>query len=217
MPLRGFLHVPRGALAFAAALVAFMFVPMQDLPASAVTVEETIVGPDAAQVDAIAIEVPEAAAVDDLSRDGYGVEVHSLVMWAIDPNTKISSYFGYRVAPCGGCSSDHQGVDYNPGMGAPIVAIADGVVVAVGNPSGELGVHAIIEHVVDGVKIRSVYGHMAFGSMDLEVGDIVARGQLLGAVGSTGQSTGPHLHFGILQTDGEAVDPIDWMQAHVNS
>lgn len=211
-PLRGFLHVPRGVLAFAAAVVAFTFVPMQDLPASAVTVEETIAGPvDAKEAVTIAVEVPATASTENLSRDGYGVEVHSLVMWPLDPNTKIGSRFG------GASGRGHHGVDFNPGAGHPIVAIANGIVVEAGNPSGEYGVHAVIEHVIDGVTVRSVYGHMAMGSMDLEVGDVVVRGQLVGAVGSTGMSTGPHLHFGILEADGTAIEPLAWMRAHVNS
>jgi murein DD-endopeptidase MepM/ murein hydrolase activator NlpD len=79
-----------------------------------------------------------------------------------------------------------------------------------------MGVHLIIDHVIDGEEVSSVYGHMAFGSLSLQVGDVVKRGQIVGLVGSTGMSTGPHLHLGILK-DGEPIEPLAWMRAHVNS
>ena len=103
-----------------------------------------------------------------------------------------------------------------PATAFPIQAVADGTVVEVGNPSGELGVHVLIQHNIDGVIFTSIYGHMQLGSMSLNVGDTVTRGQQLGLIGSTGQSTGPHLHFGIL-SNGVEIDPLPWLQEHANS
>jgi murein DD-endopeptidase MepM/ murein hydrolase activator NlpD len=126
---------------------------------------------------------------------------------------EISSDFGWRVAPCGACSSDHQGVDFVPGEGKPVMAILNGVVAEAGINQG-YGYWVKIEHIVpitDGEVERwvTVYAHLKAGSIpdDVRVGANVARGQNLGAVGSTGISTGPHLHFE-LHIDGVVVDPL---------
>ncbi|WP_258046279.1 M23 family metallopeptidase [Leifsonia shinshuensis] len=126
----------------------------------------------------------------------------------------ISDGFGYRVAPCSGCSSYHEGIDMNPGAGSPIQAIADGVVREVGNPSGSLGVYAIIDHQIDGETVSSLYAHMAYGSLALRVGQTVKVRQLVGLVGSTGASTGAHLHLGI-SVNGTPVDPFAWLTQKV--
>ena len=80
-----------------------------------------------------------------------------------------------------------------------------------------LGVYAIIQHDIDGVVVSSVYGHMEFGSLRLHVGQTVARGQLVGLVGDTGESTGPHLHLGILDADGTPIDSLAWITKHANA
>src|SRR5690606_21744821 len=137
----------------------------------------------------------EASAVDAFGRDAFSVTEFDLVQWPLPASTRISSWFGARS--CAGCTSDHRGIDFNPGAGAPIAAIADGVVVESGW-GGALGERIIIEHVVNGQQVRSLYAHMASGTRAVAVGSTVARGQIIGRVGSTGLSTGPHLHFGIL-------------------
>ena len=126
---------------------------------------------------------------------------------------EISSDFGWRVPPCGACSSDHQGVDFVPGEGKPVMAILNGVVAEAGLNQG-YGYWVKIEHIVpitEGEVERwvTVYAHLKAGSIpdDVRVGANVARGQTLGAVGSTGISTGPHLHFE-LHIDGVVVDPL---------
>jgi murein DD-endopeptidase MepM/ murein hydrolase activator NlpD len=126
---------------------------------------------------------------------------------------EISSDFGWRVPPCGACSSDHQGVDFVPGEGKPVMAILNGVVAEAGLIQG-YGYWVKIEHIVpitEGEVERwvTVYAHLKAGSIpdDVRVGANVSRGQTLGAVGSTGISTGPHLHFE-LHIDGVVVDPL---------
>jgi murein DD-endopeptidase MepM/ murein hydrolase activator NlpD len=207
--LIGFMRVRRRNLALGAALASFMFVGMHDAAASAAQLEPPVASHVASSQSLHVSGLAEAPSTD---RDAIGISTYTPVQWPIDPTTKISSYFGLRS--CAGCTRDHQGVDFNPGYGTPIAAIADGVVVAIGNPSGQLGVHAIVEHEVDGQLVRSVYAHMAMGSLAVGVGDEVLRGEILGLVGSTGQSTGPHLHFGILYGD-QAIEPLSWMREHV--
>ena len=118
-------------------------------------------------------------------------------------NADISSYFGYRNAPCAACSSNHQGVDFAPGYGTKVRAAIAGTVTEVGY-DGELGYTVIIS---DRTHIETVYGHMIPGSATVSVGDVVELGQTIGKVGDSGVSTGAHLHFG-LKWDGRFVDPL---------
>ncbi len=95
-------------------------------------------------------------------------------------------------------------------------AIAAGTVVETDNPSdSSLGVHVAIQHVIDGVTIVSVYGHMQAGSMTLHVGDIVYADEVVGLVGSTGASTGPHLHFEIRMNGTDPINPLPWMHSQL--
>ena len=126
---------------------------------------------------------------------------------------RMSSGFGYRTAPCGACSSLHQGLDFNPGMGAPIGAVAAGTV-RVSGIYFSYGETVIIDHEVDGRKVSTLYGHMIPGSSPLEVGDRVEPGQFIGSVGSSGVSTGAHLHLEVLMDGTLPVDPAAWLAAH---
>ncbi len=132
---------------------------------------------------------------------------------AIPQGVPISSYFGYRS--CSGCSSDHQGLDFNPGEGTPIQAIADGTVITASRPGGSWGEYVEIEHVINGQRIVSLYAHMLEGSVPLQVGQTVTVGTLVGQVGNTGQSTGAHLHLGVYldgsSVTGRATDPYAWL------
>jgi murein DD-endopeptidase MepM/ murein hydrolase activator NlpD len=170
-----------------------------------------------AEFDAASQHLHLAAHTDPVPvapRDGVTMSTVDLVQWPITPATRISSRFGRRIAPCGGCSTMNSGVDLVPGAGTPIAAIADGTVVQAGF-FGDLGEHVMIRHDVDGQVVTSVYGHMIAGSMRLAVGDRVARGEIVGRVGDTGESTGAHLHFGILDAAGTPEDPMAWMRVHV--
>ena len=113
---------------------------------------------------------------------------------------------------------DHHGQDFNPGLGAPIQAIADGVVSYVEDGDGDLGVHMMIDHVINGEVVTSVYAHMIHGSMLFKKGDTVKVGDVIGKTGDTGMSTGPHLHFEIRLggKDGPWTDPLEWLYANTN-
>ncbi|MCU1445520.1 MAG: hypothetical protein JWP54_1178 [Cryobacterium sp.] len=137
------------------------------------------------------------------------------VLWPFAGVTRISDGYGPRSAPCSGCSTFHDGLDMNPGVGTPIGSIAAGVVSSVtAYDNGGLGVHVMIDHVVDGQKVTSTYGHMLAGSAAVTEGQTVSAGQLIGNVGSTGQSTGPHMHLELHLDGVTAIDPYGWLTAH---
>ena len=162
------------------------------------------------------LTVPAVAAAASVSRDAYGVTDPPPLVWPVPAATPIASGFGPRVSPCAGCSSYHEGVDFDPGFGAPVHAIAAGVVTEATDVSdGALGVHVAIQHVIDGQVVVSVYGHMQVGSVPLHVGDTVTANEQIGLVGDTGASTGAHLHFEIHPGGGDAIDPLPWMHAHL--
>jgi murein DD-endopeptidase MepM/ murein hydrolase activator NlpD len=105
----------------------------------------------------------------------------------------------------------HRGLDFIPGNGAPIFAIADGVVTA-SEYGGGYGQYVYIEHSIGGQTVLSVYAHMQRGSSPVQQGQTVSAGEFLGLVGNTGISTGAHLHFEI-RIDGEYANPFTWLKA----
>lgn len=116
----------------------------------------------------------------------------------------MSSGFGKRVDPFSGNMAWHAGVDFAGRDGSDVVAVASGVVTHAGKRYG-YGQMVEITH-GDGYTTR--YGHQQ--SLAVKVGDIVKKGQAIGAMGSTGRSTGPHVHFEVLK-NGRHVDPKDYV------
>jgi murein DD-endopeptidase MepM/ murein hydrolase activator NlpD len=135
------------------------------------------------------------------------------IRWPFPYAVPISSGYGERAAPCYGCSSMHMGVDFTPGVGTPIYAIADGVVTTSLADQWGFGTHVIITHSINGQTVTSTYAHMQAGSTALAVGDQVGVGDFIGTVGMTGTATGNHLHLEIT-VDGTNVDPFAWLQAN---
>lgn len=136
------------------------------------------------------------------------------IQWPFAVGVTIGDRFGAR--DCAGCSSDHHGQDFNPGNGAPIQVIADGVVRHVEDGEGSLGVNIIVDHTINGQLVSSVYAHMQHGSTKVVEGQVIKVGTILGLTGSTGMSTGPHLHFEIRLDGVTWVDPLEWLYANVN-
>ena len=145
----------------------------------------------------------------------YTNDIDGTIQWPFPVPVPISSGFGPRIAPCGGCSSIHEGIDFTPGRGVAIGSITDGVVSAVIASHAGLGNHVIVDHVINGQLVQSVYAHMLDGSMTVTVGEAVKVTQKLGEVGSTGESTGAHLHLEI-QLNNVPVDPFAWLKANAN-
>ena len=139
------------------------------------------------------------------------------IRWPFPYAVPISSGFGDRAAPCRGCSTSHSGLDFNPGYGAAIFAMADGVVVDVSGGGSSWGTYAVIEHQIDGQTVYSSYAHMQAGSSPLVAGQEVKVGDFVGLVGATGQVSGAHLHLTISVGDPNShVDPYAWLKAHAS-
>lgn len=136
-----------------------------------------------------------------------GDYVGGIMAWPIAKSgTYITSAYGVREHPIQGVIKKHTGIDIgNAGFGAPVIAAADGVVTMAGRYGG-YGNCVIINH---GNGISTLYGH---GQTILtEVGKEVKKGDLIMEVGSTGVSTGPHLHFEV-RLNGSCVDPMPYLQ-----
>ncbi|MCW5714352.1 MAG: M23 family metallopeptidase [Bauldia sp.] len=116
---------------------------------------------------------------------------------------RLSSGFGEREHPILGGPRMHEGIDWAAPSGTPIVAVAQGVVVSAGWESG----YGYTTRIMHAGNVETVYAHQSSIVSGLDAGDFVEQGEMIGAVGSTGRSTGPHLHFEIL-VDGRPVDPL---------
>ena len=126
------------------------------------------------------------------------------------PNTgQVSTIFGVRRYYNGVFAQDyyHRGVDYASGYGSPVIAPAAGQVRLVGQESQGFRVHGNTVGIDHGQGVLSIFLHL--NSIDVQEGELVQAGQRLGTVGSTGASTGSHLHWG-LYVHGVAVDPVPW-------
>ncbi len=123
---------------------------------------------------------------------------------------EISSEFGLRPNPFGGRSYEvHEGLDFAGPVGKPILAAAEGVVVKA-TYDGGYGHHVIIDH---GYGYETLYAHLS--RLQVEVGDRLQRGEIVGLLGSTGRSSGPHLHYGIYR-NGRAVNPRYFLKLEDN-
>ncbi|GMA99579.1 hypothetical protein PIPA1_23790 [Pelosinus sp. IPA-1] len=119
----------------------------------------------------------------------------------------ITSGFGWRISPFGDGNELHPGVDIAYTMGAPVVATADGEVVASG-PAGGYGNLVQIDH---GNGIATLYGHNS--QLAVNVGQQVKKGQVIAYAGSTGKSTGPHVHYEV-RVNNTPIDPMKYLVSY---
>ncbi len=117
----------------------------------------------------------------------------------------VTSGYGRRIHPMTGRRHFHAGLDIAASFGTPVIAPANARVTFAGRKNRALGKTVILDH---GTGTRTWYGHLA--EIHVERGERVSRGQQIGAVGSTGRSTGPHLHY-VVEVNGKAVNPIDYV------
>lgn len=116
--------------------------------------------------------------------------------------SRIASGFGYRIDPIYKTVKLHAGLDFAAPQGTPIYATANGVVKTAANTGNGYGNHVVINH---GYGYETLYGHMA--KIKVRRGQRVDRGDLIGYVGSTGKSTGPHCHYEV-HKNGQRLDPV---------
>ncbi len=115
---------------------------------------------------------------------------------------RVASGYGYRIDPVYKTVKFHAGLDFSAPQGTPIYATADGTVTTAGNTGNGYGNHVIISH---GYGYETLFGHMV--RVKVHAGETVKRGQVIGWVGSTGKSTGPHCHYEV-HKNGQTLDPI---------
>jgi len=135
------------------------------------------------------------------------------ILWPFPTQVPFTDSFGPRAGlwTYGGYTGNfHTGLDFDPGYGTPIRAVADGIVAEVS--ANLCGTAVVISHNVKGEKFDSEYCHMVSGSPTVSVGQSINAGTIIGNVGSTGMSTGPHLHLEI-HVSGNAIDPLGFLQA----
>ena len=214
-----------GAMLFAAAMLVGLSTPANLFrsEASAVGDEQFISSADVGDVQSLA--VADDAIVAAPARDGYSVTSYAellrakysavdysyaattgAVRWPFPYSVPVSSPFGPRD---GGF---HRGVDFTPGGGSPIYAIADGVA-ATSTADDTYGQYVILTHNINGQRLDTLYAHMVLGSSPIVAGQEVKVGDFLGLVGDTGIAYGAHLHFEV-RLDGVSVDPFAWLQAN---
>ncbi|WP_412162625.1 peptidoglycan DD-metalloendopeptidase family protein [Curtobacterium flaccumfaciens] len=217
-----------GALLFAAGLVVSTSLPAQALwvPASGSTAARATVdgATQSMQVGASAdgstardqYTVSDATQYANVDSSTFTNDPTGTIQWPFLTGVPITSGFGGRqVAGCSFCSTNHMGIDFAPGEGTPIGVIAAGTVIKVQANDGGFGNDVWVEHDVDGKQFVSVYGHMEDNSFKVVTGQHVEVGDILGLVGSTGNSTGPHLHLEV-HVDGVPVDPLAWLRTNAN-
>ncbi|MFJ4220301.1 M23 family metallopeptidase [Curtobacterium luteum] len=227
-PLRSANRASRVTLT--SALAAFVLFAASATPAhaaSGTSIATATLAPSVAGQD---YSVTQVAALADPARDGFtigggsttkeqatasgSVSFGGAIRSPFPGPVQMSSGFGYRAAPCGACSSLHEGLDFTPGLGTPIGAIAAGTV-RVAGPYFSYGTAVVIDHVIDGRKVATLYGHMIPGSTPLQVGDTVEAGEFIGQVGNSGVSTGAHLHLEVLLDGVTPIDPEAWLEARL--
>ena len=137
-----------------------------------------------------------------------GVEEHPYTggafRWPCPSSTRVTSNYGTRVSPMSGASSNHKGIDIGASAGADIIAAADGTVTAA-SYSSAAGNYVMIDH---GGGLYTVYMHAS--SLLVSPGQTVSAGDVIAKVGSTGISTGSHLHFGV-SLNGSYVSPWSYL------
>lgn len=141
--------------------------------------------------------------------------VADTIYWPLPEGTyTITSPFTMRISPVSGQLLAHEGIDMAAPLDTPITAVYGGVVEEVAENSRS-GAYVQIKHTrSDGTVFHSAYLHQYMNKIKVKVGDTVTAGQVIGAVGNNGWSTGPHLHFEIHDSSDTPVDPDAWMQTN---
>ena len=124
---------------------------------------------------------------------------------------QMASGFGYRTDPFTKARKMHEGMDFTAKTGTPIYATGDGVVARADNTASGYGNHIVIRH---GFGYETLYAHLS--KYKARAGQRVKRGDVIGYVGSTGRSEGPHLHYEV-HKDGKVVNPLDFYYGNISA
>ena len=151
-----------------------------------------------------AVDAPKDTEKKSSSSSSSGSKATGSLSWPLPASDYVTSGFGHRESPTAGASSNHQGIDIGASTGSSITA-ADGGTVITASYSSSAGNYVVIGH---GNGLSTVYMHCS--KLLVSEGDTVSKGQTIAKVGSTGYSTGPHLHFGV-RKNGSYVDPTDYV------
>ena len=136
-----------------------------------------------------------------------------IMMWPTLESSYITSPYGSRLHPIQGVIKNHDGIDIGGDTGNPVYAAADGIIIYSAFNTGGYGNMVMIDHGIndEGIKIVTLYAH---GDKLLKnVGDTVKKGDIIMEMGSTGNSTGPHVHFEVRE-NGTHVDPKKYLSAN---
>lgn len=125
--------------------------------------------------------------------------------------SRIASGYGMRIDPVYGTPKMHKGLDFTAPQGTPIYATGNGVVKVAGASTGGYGNYVVINH---GYGYETLYGHMV--KVKVSTGQKIKRGEVIGWVGSTGKSTGPHCHYEV-HINGDVVDPVYFFYNDLNA
>jgi murein DD-endopeptidase MepM/ murein hydrolase activator NlpD len=142
--------------------------------------------------------------LEELLQDQQQMFATTPSIWPVPSSSELGSTFKVRTDPFTGKQTMHYGIDINAPKGVPIVASADGIVAFSGEQSS-FGNVVVIDH---GNGYTTFYGHCS--KLETTVGEHVKRGDIIARVGSTGRSTGTHLHYEV-RVDGEAKDPLPFI------
>ena len=151
----------------------------------------------------IGIQTKSYNEVDGLVKNKEQLLAHTPAIQPVSNKdlSRIASGFGHRIDPVYKTIKMHAGLDFAAPQGTPIYATADGVVKTGGNTGNGYGNHVVINH---GYGYETLYGHMV--RVKVKSGEAVKRGEIIGWVGSTGKSTGPHCHYEV-HKNGNKIDP----------
>lgn len=165
--------------------------------------------------EAILRALTQPASGGDETSDAAVPETTRVVVPVPDGSYTLSSPYGWRTDPVTNERAFHGGLDFAAAAGTPALAVADGVVVLTGYVGG-WGNLIVLEHTVDGERVATAYAHLLDGGIHVREGQHVLAGQHIGDIGSTGKSTGPHLHLEVRPGGWgqDTVDPAAWLAEH---
>ena len=158
----------------------------------------------------------QSKSLDEILKLASAKENLLLAIPAIQPvrneNLKrMASGFGYRTDPFTKIKKMHNGMDFAANTGAPIYATGDGIVIRADNSASGYGNHVVIKH---GFGYESLYAHLS--KYNCKAGKHVKRGDIIGYVGSTGRSEGPHCHYEV-HKDGKVVNPLNFCYGNISA